>query len=501
VSARSDPRTLPAGRTLVLAAGAVAAFALAVAATRPWSMVFWPTTGYAALLVALAASALVAVLAVRARRDQPSAPGPLLRGLVCFAVAAALPWFVWIQPFKALWLLMYAGVCAGVFAGLWWAAPTITRLAPPRLCRIAALTVFNLCLAVLGAELALRLLAAVHPSPILAAGATPSAVFAQYRKAPAALHLGLRCDERGFNDRLVRAPGTRLVACVGDSFSFGLVPRLWHYTCLAEQQLERVEIYNAGVIAAGPAEYLRLLSEDLLPLGPDAIVVALFVGNDLEEAARFEPGWSGLAQVFDREHLRLWTVPRRLARLAAERARPDEAGPIGAIQGEDAGELPADTDALLQRFPWLADPSLERGTMAEATFVEVERRRAAFACAPGSEDAYPTLFRALDALRAAAGTTPLAFVLIPDEFQVEDAVWAAVGAPDLVRDLPQQRIRAWLEARGLACLDLLPVFRAVPPLADGDRHLYHRRDTHWNRRGNEVAGAALAEFLRGWLPD
>ena len=37
--------------------------------------------------------------------------------------------------------------------------------------------------------------------------------------------------------------------------------------------------------------------------------------------------------------------------------------------------------------------------------------------------------------------------------------------------------------------------RAVPKEADGRRHLYHLRDTHWNARGNELAGEALAKFV------
>ncbi len=52
----------------------------------------------------------------------------------------------------------------------------------------------------------------------------------------------------------------------------------------------------------------------------------------------------------------------------------------------------------------------------------------------------------------------------------------------------------------LPYLDLRPIFRAVPPLPDGDRHLYHRQDTHLNVRGNRVAGEQLAEFLHRHLP-
>jgi hypothetical protein len=93
-------------------------------------------------------------------------------------------------------------------------------------------------------------------------------------------------------------------------------------------------------------------------------------------------------------------------------------------------------------------------------------------------------------------------MVIPDEFQVEDAVWevarAGVDGERLDRDLPQRVLVAWLAEQDIPFLDLLPALRAVPPMADGNRHLYHRRDTHFNARGNEVVGEELARFLQPW---
>jgi hypothetical protein len=97
-------------------------------------------------------------------------------------------------------------------------------------------------------------------------------------------------------------------------------------------------------------------------------------------------------------------------------------------------------------------------------------------------------------------------MLIPDEFQVDDELWGAVRA-QLVktargsatawdRDRPQRILVKSLTDRGIPYLDLLPVLRSVPPLSDGKLHCYLRRDTHWNARGNRIAGAALGEFLR-----
>ena len=57
----------------------------------------------------------------------------------------------------------------------------------------------------------------------------------------------------------------------------------------------------------------------------------------------------------------------------------------------------------------------------------------------------------------------------------------------------------WLSRQGIPTVDLLPPLLAVEPLADGRRHLFHLRDTHFNARGNDVAGKALAEGLRALL--
>ena len=489
-------------RILLILCAAVSAFALAVAAARPWSMLFWSTARYSGLLAALAAATVVALLA--ARRPPAPRPGALIVGVACFGVAAAIPWFAWFQPFKALWWTMYAGCSAGVFATLVWLGPRIARRTPARLARRVATVTVQLAIVVIALELGLRALSVMTGLPVLETGADSNAVFARYRKAPGAPHLGVACDERGFADHLRRAEGSKLVVCVGDSFGIGVVPPPFHYTTVAEEQLDGVEVYNAGVIAAGPAEYLALLRDELLPLQPDAVLVALFVGNDVEEATRFAADRPLLRALFDRSHLRLYTVPKRLTAILRERgAGGASESAIGTIQGEGADLLAPDapTAAFVDRFPWLGDPALEEPMMSPETFELVERRRAEFACDPAEPGRYDPLFDALEAIRKTCGGVPLACVLIPDEFQVEDALWARIASPRLERDLPQHRIGAWLAERGIACLDLLPVLRAVPADGDGRRHLYHLRDTHWNQRGNARAGEALAAFLARWPGD
>ena len=105
----------------------------------------------------------------------------------------------------------------------------------------------------------------------------------------------------------------------------------------------------------------------------------------------------------------------------------------------------------------------------------------------------------LERMRRECEGRPFGVLLIPDEFQVEDALWAELELPHLERERPQQLLLRELGRLGIATCDLLPRLRAVEPLADGRRHLYHLRDTHWNTRGNRVAAEALAGFVRELL--
>ena len=107
--------------------------------------------------------------------------------------------------------------------------------------------------------------------------------------------------------------------------------------------------------------------------------------------------------------------------------------------------------------------------------------------------------RVLERMQRECEERPFGVLLIPDEFQVEDGLWAELALPSLRRERPQQLLLRERERLGIPALDLLPVLRGVPPLADGNRHLYHLRDTHWNTRGNRFAGEALAGFVRGLL--
>jgi hypothetical protein len=236
------------------------------------------------------------------------------------------------------------------------------------------------------------------------------------------------------------------------------------------------------------------------------VVIDVFVGNDLVFPREVTPTLDPILRSwFDRRNALVWLVPDRLWRIAREKHSrgDDHRSPVGTPQGELA--TPEDTpgETVEEQFPWVVDPWHEQPTFSEKTFVQIERLRADGICRSNSQP-LDAVEECLSSMKRVCGTTPLAVMLIPDQLQVDDDVWRTVDAAapgELERDRAQRILVPWLADHGIPCLDLLPILRAAPPLADGRRHVYHARDTHFNTRGNRIAGEALAEFVRGNWPD
>jgi hypothetical protein len=403
----------------------------------------------------------------------------------------------WLQPYRRLVIELLAGVLGGVFAALVLAAGPLSRL-PRRLRSSADLVLLNACVLGIAGELGLQVWAAHSTSPLFApddAGAV--AMIERWRPRPGGSMLGFPTNSRRFMDDefTVGAPGKPVVDEIGDSFSASIVPLWFHFTTVAERDLGGVPVNNIGVSAIGPREYEHLLLTEGLQLKPSVVVVDIFIGNDLT-APLDEPDVAAadpLRDWLDRDRLLLLRVPRLLFGTDPNAGLPT-----------DSRVIPS-PEEMARRYPWLADPFQEVPGMSEGQYARLEAHRAREACGQVPPP-WPALFDTLRRMHHECeriGAT-FAVMLIPDEFQVEDDVWARVlaelpGEP-LDRDGPQRILGAFCAEEHLPCLDLLERLRAVPPLPDGRHHLYSLRDTHWNRRGNEVAGHALAEFLKPLLP-
>jgi hypothetical protein len=437
-----------------------------------------------------------------------AAPGRWLRAASVLAVAAWLLLVLGAFPATPGGLMLAVSAVAAGLAVLGLLLRALLRNASPRAQGRPARLAFVAALAVAGLELALRLAGALLPaSPEwLPASSDVGRQLAAYRFEPGAVRLRYPCNSLGFYDEEPPRPGsgTRWVACVGDSFVAGSVPQPVHFTSVAEAGAG-LAVQAFGVHAAGPREYLELLRRDVLPLAPDGVLLALFAGNDVSDSLRAESSW--FRSVFDPQNARLQFVPARLAhpdrsgRAVTQLGRVQDGTIIlGSPEGELRGSLEQFHTALPALMPWLFDPALETPPYTTEEFLGIERTRVLQACLPDAPGWAP-FTRLLDGLLAAAGDVPVAVLLLPDQFQVDDALWeqvrGAAGGRAPERELPQRRIGELLAARGVPCLDVLPALRAA---AAGGEPVYLRQDTHLNLRGNEVVGRALGEFLAQWPP-
>jgi hypothetical protein len=322
--------------------------------------------------------------------------------------------------------------------------------------------------------------------------------------SPGSVEYGFVLNSRSFRTREYE-PGPagdvfRVVA-LGDSFTFasGALPHEDHWTTLVEEGLgglsdHPVEVLRLGVPDTGPLFQLRLWQVEASKLEPDVVVMAFFVGNDFidhqgdcEVFGGGDRGLSGrLASVST-----LYRAARNLRRVWG--AEGDTAG--GWISGDQtaSGEpIPGYREAFDPRRP----------TFSRERFVAIEAQRMAL-CLRSEEEAFRRLAdRATGVvidLATEVGQAGARFVVmvIPDQYQVDQTLIEEILSSRGTRredydfDRPQRVLIRTLEAAGIEVLDLLPIFLRA---SSGDE-LYRPQDTHWNRRGNEVAAESLADFL------
>lgn len=406
-------------------------------------------------------------------------------GLLCFCIFVLSTPESFSGPFRlrhpiAAWI-------AACFAyAIWSALPSLKPRFSSRARRRLDIICLNVTLTLILAEVTLRILSLVWASPLLITESTSSQIRRESeRMQPGTARFMFPINSFGHYDTefLPRSERSRpLVITIGDSFSYGVVPHYYHYTTVAEREFPDVEIYNMGFPGTNPADYLYHLVEEALPLEPDLVVISLFVGNDIiAEAPPAAP-----TQWYDADNYLLGIVWHRL-QILRRTQNSDWTQKASASADED----------LTIVYPWLTDPLLESPSLGEETFLELESRNAYIGAAnhPG---VYERFFAALQKIEEAAGDVPLAFLIIPDEYQVNDQLWQVVVERNelpLQRDLPQVKIREWAQAGNRDIVDLLPLLLAEEPLPDGQRHLYHLRDSHFNARGNAIAGRALAKLV------
>jgi len=301
-------------------------------------------------------------------------------------------------------------------------------------------------------------------------------------------NIPIRINSLGYRDDefpLKKTARLRILA-IGDSFTFGYAGTSDEaYPNVVERELRTqlgendIEVVNAGFAACQyPDTYYLYLKNSGLALDPDIITVGLFVGNDLDHDLAGENTWSEV----DADGLPT-RIHNTLARV--------ENGYWVSRNRSLRYRLPIGRDSHIAQ----AIISLLRAAGPEKprTFNQWIYRKDYEPRTTEAVEKVEKLLLAMKALADARGI-PIVFVVMPTREQVypEDYDFSAdafMAEYDL--DKPQRLLGEFFEAHGMTELDLTPALRAAPH----DTMLYYALDQHWNERGNELAGRAIAEFL------
>ncbi len=328
-------------------------------------------------------------------------------------------------------------------------------------------------------------------------------------------HEDERVNSLGFRDRehsIEKPTGTCRILGIGDSFVYGDVRLKDNFLRVTESELadrlsERrpsVEMVMMGLGGYSSENALGLLRSGVLDLSPDIVILSFFVGNDVTGIPTRGRVYGGKLYYVGSSQpvlnvlrkLRLFQLSesavRQLGSIVAQRRL--SGGPEASAEVE-TGNTDEEGTAI-GSFPW-------------EDFVMIQSRRLPVFLSPPHRRTLKLWEKAegylleFDRLCREAGV-PWILHVIPSEVQVDPEtrrlVLEALSLPEEAYDFdaPQRRLHDFADAHGITIVDPLPELRAQHSRND---RLYIPNNTHWNVKGNRVAGEILAAAIEAALTE
>jgi hypothetical protein len=306
--------------------------------------------------------------------------------------------------------------------------------------------------------------------------------------------------------------GTRRIMALGDSMIYGMgVGYPQNVLTLVEASLRRdcgdTEIMNFGIPATGVWEYLLVHKLAAPRYNPDVVVMHFYMGNDgpdLIFGASEVPSIGRRIRAYSYALNYAANAIKVLRSLSFPRDGRAAAAPTSTenvIQGgERVSDEPDITDSEFK--PWSSEEEFaEIAAMELGRFYRGKNT-------PFRFDAWKATLEVIEALRtdviATTGRGPI-IILYPSQLQVYPQLFEhtkievekqlkAIDPDDFDPIFPSRVLFEYCWRAGLSCYDVTPAILSAAGKSSAP--LYLPRDPHWNVRGNRVAAAAEAAFLR-----
>jgi hypothetical protein len=306
--------------------------------------------------------------------------------------------------------------------------------------------------------------------------------FAEFTTQVRINRLGIRGPEVG-----PPRPGVRRVLVLGDSFTFGMgVEEQEALPAQLAAELSRrgapAEGINAGIGGYGVPDEVRWFEQYGREVHPDVIVLGIFTGNDLQDAAPDRPpAFVSHGELLDKAEL---------SRSALFHWLYQHSQLFALVKYS----LPGPIDRTIRRTLHMPEPSAIRGLREEMALYDPRNRPRAELGGRASEVA----IRRLLALAQADHSVVVA-LLLPSKLQADDVEWNGalrqLGlAPSQVdRTLPNEIFSSVLARCGVPALDLTPILSAAMRRGEVD---FFPKDQHYTVAGNRRIAREAARFLR-----
>jgi hypothetical protein len=263
---------------------------------------------------------------------------------------------------------------------------------------------------------------------------------------------------------------------LADSFGRAGEERNYHFLIetLAAERERPLEVVNLSHPSYDLPDELLLFRRFASRYAPDVVLHGFFVGNDFSVPLGRLMEYNGIQVRARSGRAMLRPISFTLGAWSQRLVK---------VWVEDARKRVDSTD----------------GTFSEAAFLEIEGSRMRVS-RRGEDVHWRPIENWLDEIRSETEALGAHYVLVvhPDQFQVEvglrETIFERFGRDpsDYDIDLPQKFLRRYCESREIPCIDLLPGFRSNG--SQGGLYLAH--DTHYNDHGNQLAAAAILDFLQ-----